>query len=43
MRGETFNCVNHTKYRTLSTALGVTNYGQVTSTRDPRRIKAARS
>jgi hypothetical protein len=41
MRAETFNFVNHTNFQGVSTALGATNYGQVTSAREPRRIQVA--
>jgi hypothetical protein len=41
IRGETFNFVNHTNFQGVSTALGATNYGQVTSAREPRRIQVA--
>ena len=39
VRVETFNTINHTNFQGVSTALGATNYGQVTSTREPRRIQ----
>jgi hypothetical protein len=41
VRAETFNFVNHTNFQGVSTALGATNYGQVTSAREPRRVQAA--
>jgi hypothetical protein len=39
IRVETFNTLNHTNFQGVSTALGATNYGQITSTREPRRIQ----
>jgi hypothetical protein len=39
LRLETFNLPNHTNFQGISTALGSSNYGQVTSARDPRRIQ----
>lgn len=39
VRGETFNFLNHTNYAGISTGLGATNFGQVTSAREPRRIQ----
>jgi hypothetical protein len=38
-RTETFNFVNHTNYQAVSTSLGATNFGQVTTSRDPRRVQ----
>lgn len=40
-RFETFNLTNHTNYQGVSAAMGSTNIGQVTSTRDPRRLQLA--
>ena len=39
IRVETFNTLNHANFQGISTALGATNYGQVTSTREPRRVQ----
>lgn len=39
VRFETFNTFNHTNFQGVSTSLGATNFGQVTSARDPRRIQ----
>jgi hypothetical protein len=39
LRGEAFNIFNHTNFRTISTNVTATNYGQVTTTRDPRIIQ----
>ncbi len=39
MRFEAFNALNHTNYLGISTALGSTTFGQVTSAREPRRIQ----
>jgi hypothetical protein len=39
IRVETFNTLNHTNFQGISTSLGATNYGQVTSTREPRRVQ----
>ena len=39
LRLETFNTFNHTNFQGISTSLGATNYGQVTSARDPRRVQ----
>ena len=41
MRFETFNTFNHTNYLGLGTTLGATNFGQVISTREPRRVQIA--
>ena len=40
-RAETFNLPNHTNFQGVSTALGSSNYGQITSTREARRIQLA--
>lgn len=40
-RAETFNLPNHTNLQSVSTAYGSTNFGQITSTREARRIQAA--
>ena len=39
IRGESYNFFNHANYSGVSTALGATNFGQITSTRDPRRVQ----
>jgi len=39
IRGATFNFLNHTNYSAVGTAIGATNFGQITSTREPRRIQ----
>ena len=39
LRGEAFNVLNHTNFRTLSTNVTASNYGQVTAVRDPRTIQ----
>jgi len=39
LRGEAFNILNHTNFRTLSTNVTAGNYGQVTAVRDPRTIQ----
>ena len=39
IRAETFNTFNHTNPMAVATAAGNTNFGQVTSTRDPRRLQ----
>jgi hypothetical protein len=39
VRGESFNFLNHTNFLGISTGLGTTNFGQVTSAREPRRIQ----
>ena len=36
---ESFNLPNHTNFSGVTTGLGTTNFGQITSTRDPRRIQ----
>lgn len=41
IRGETFNFLKHANYFGPGTVLGASNYGQVTSTREPRRIHSA--
>jgi hypothetical protein len=41
IRGESFNVLNHANYFGIGTALGASNYGQVISTREPRRIQLA--
>jgi outer membrane receptor protein involved in Fe transport len=35
-RGEFFNLFNHTQWSGVSSAVGAANFGQITSTRDPR-------
>jgi hypothetical protein len=40
-RAEAFNLPNHTNYQGVSTGLGSSNYGQITSTREARRIQLA--
>ena len=39
IRGETFNLLNHTNPTAVSLGAGSTTFGQVISTRDPRRIQ----
>ncbi|MGB8261322.1 MAG: carboxypeptidase-like regulatory domain-containing protein [Terracidiphilus sp.] len=39
LRFESFNTFNHTEYNNISTSLGSGNYGQVTSTWDPRALE----
>lgn len=39
LRVESFNTFNHTNWGAVSTGLGTTNFGQITSTRDPRRLQ----
>ena len=39
LRGEAFNIFNHTNFRTLSTNVTATNFGQVTAVRDPRTLQ----
>jgi hypothetical protein len=39
IRVETFNLPNHTNFQGISLGLGSSNFGQVTSARDPRRIQ----
>lgn len=39
IRGESYNFFNHANYSGVSTTLGATNFGQITSTRDPRRVQ----
>jgi len=39
LRVESFNTFNHTNWGSVSTGLGNTNFGQVISTRDPRRLQ----
>lgn len=39
LRFETFNTWNHTQFNVVSTAFGSSNFGQVTSTWDPRTIQ----
>ena len=34
-----FNIFNHTNFRALSTNVTATNFGQVTTTRDPRTMQ----
>lgn len=41
VRCELFNAFNHTNYQGVGTSLGSTTYGQVTSTREARRIQLA--
>lgn len=41
IRGETFNFLNHTNYSAVATGLGTSNFGQITSAREPRRIQLA--
>jgi hypothetical protein len=41
IRLESFNTLNHTNFLGVSTSLGATNFGQVTSTREPRRVQLA--
>jgi hypothetical protein len=38
-RAETFNTFNHTQYNGISTAYGASDFGQVTSTYNPRNIQ----
>lgn len=40
-RAEAYNVFNHTNFSGLSTVFGATNFGQVTSTRDPRLVQFA--
>ncbi len=40
-RAESFNFVNHTNFLGVGTSLGATNFGQITSTREPRRVQLA--
>jgi hypothetical protein len=39
LRVESFNTFNHTNWGSVSTGFGNTNFGQVISTRDPRRLQ----
>jgi hypothetical protein len=39
IRGESFNFFNHANYSGVATVLGATNFGQIVSTRDPRRMQ----
>lgn len=39
LRGEAFNILNHTNFRTIITNVTAANYGQVTVVRDPRTIQ----
>lgn len=39
LRAEMFNMFNHTNFRVLSTNITATNFGQVTTTRDPRTMQ----
>lgn len=39
LRGEAFNILNHTNFRTIITNVTAANYGQVTAVRDPRTIQ----
>jgi hypothetical protein len=41
LSGEFFNILNHTNWSGVSTSLGSGNYGQITSSRDPRRVQLA--
>jgi hypothetical protein len=40
-RAEAFNVFNHTNFNTVGTTLGLSSFGQVTSTRDPRIMQVA--
>jgi hypothetical protein len=40
-RAETFNLPNHTNFQGVSTSMGSSNYGQITSTREARRMQLA--
>ncbi|HXF42752.1 MAG TPA: hypothetical protein VNK26_03360, partial [Pyrinomonadaceae bacterium] len=39
LRGEAFNLFNTTNFRGISTNVTTTNFGQVTTTRDPRILQ----
>ena len=39
LRAEAYNAFNHTNFNNISTVLGSTNYGQVTSTGEPRTMQ----
>jgi len=39
LRGEAFNILNHTNFRTIIANVTASNYGQVTAVRDPRTIQ----
>lgn len=39
LRGEAFNILNHTNFRTIVTNVTASNYGQVSVVRDPRTIQ----
>lgn len=39
LRAEAYNAFNHTNFNAISTVVGATNYGQVTSTGDPRTMQ----
>ncbi|MDT7603058.1 MAG: hypothetical protein QOF61_1055, partial [Acidobacteriota bacterium] len=39
LRAETFNLLNHTNFRAVSTNVTAANFGQVTSFRDPRNLQ----
>jgi hypothetical protein len=39
LRGEVFNIFNHTNFRTISTNITAANFGDVTTTRDPRVLQ----
>ncbi|MEZ5346833.1 MAG: carboxypeptidase regulatory-like domain-containing protein [Pyrinomonadaceae bacterium] len=41
LRGEAFNILNHTNFRTLSTNVTSATFGQVTGVRDPRTLQFA--
>ena len=41
LRAEAFNVFNHTNFNGISTAVSATNYGQVTSTAEPRTMQLA--
>jgi hypothetical protein len=40
-RGELFNIFNHTNFNSIQTMFGTSNFGQVTSARDPRIVEFA--
>jgi hypothetical protein len=40
-RGELFNIFNHTNFNSVQTTFGTSNFGQVTSARDPRIVEFA--
>jgi hypothetical protein len=41
LRGEGFNVLNHTNFATIQTVATASNFGQATSTRDPRILQLA--